>query len=440
MKPKTRKSIFLVIIFLILVWYIYPELSLISKNIYINGINKHDADHKTIEFLNSNTLKTEFKVKDVSNIDLINSTITISGSSYLTDSSPELYFSLFDRITPLHKFNLNDGKVKIENNIIRISDDTLLTEGQTLLVEIYLDKYNGNDEYIPQIYSYSSGITELLISRYSYLVQYLVWIFAISGAIFSKSIWATVYDSKTKKPLSGVIVRVFSEKALVDTIITSITGILDIKLDKGEYTLQIIKPGYMFPSNLKPLKIDDQYQNLYYGGTIRVDKDNSKLKLNIPLDREIDGEVLSSNKAIDLALGTFSYFNAPLVAILAVSQVFVWPSYIESWFYAGIGGVLLLGRWLSTLRIVRNPGLIIDEQNHPLRNIEVTIFDSEWNKKIDSVITNEKGEYEFVLIPNNYYLTVKSSEYKLDIEKYNLPKKDNRGIMYVNENIKLVKK
>lgn len=434
MSKKIQKFIFFTLIIIVSIWFLYAEISLFINTIRINRLSGNISKVEKFSFNLSNEYSLKFNVP--SNIDLNKSYIKISGSNYISEKPSETYISFLDRIVVLEIIPLSSDKVrKLSETTYTYIDNRYTPEGFTSIVELFLTDKEGNNYYDWQLTSNSSGFIDLFISRYSYLVQYLIWIYAIFGSVISRKVFATIYDSVTKKPLSGVIVRFFKDKSLITTLITSTTGIIDEELSKGTYKLLIDKAGYTFPSKLKPLQNDGIYQNLYYGGSVNIFKSKGRLDINIPLDPQNNSN--SINKSyLGIVDSAIQAFNPQLLIILSISQILVWPGYIETYIFAAVGFSLLLIQWLSKKKRVKKPGIVMDIKNHILPNIKINLYESEWNKLINSTVTNENGEYEFIVLPNDYYLKIESPNYKLKDKKDRIEiKKSKDEVMYINSKI-----
>lgn len=103
-----------------------------------------------------------------------------------------------------------------------------------------------------------------------------------------------VYDSKTKKTISGAVVSIFDTNYgnVKETRITDKFGRFSILAPKGTYYLKVTKEKYQFPSeNMKKRKTplskrnDHKYKNLYLGDDFTIKKDGF-ITYSIPLDQK----------------------------------------------------------------------------------------------------------------------------------------------------------
>lgn len=97
--------------------------------------------------------------------------------------------------------------------------------------------------------------------------------------------WGVVFDSFTKQPLDpAVVVLKNSQGEEVATSITDIDGRYGFFVEPGEYSLEVGKTNYQFPSNLLlGQKFDSVYDNLYHGEPLAMGGD-AVIAKNLPMD------------------------------------------------------------------------------------------------------------------------------------------------------------
>lgn len=93
--------------------------------------------------------------------------------------------------------------------------------------------------------------------------------------------WGKVFDLKTRKPVSGVVIRVFDKKynKLLETKVTDNKGRFSFLLPKGEYYLTVASHKYKFASKKTGIK------HAYAGEPFAVEE-KKLMKINIPLVRK----------------------------------------------------------------------------------------------------------------------------------------------------------
>jgi len=90
--------------------------------------------------------------------------------------------------------------------------------------------------------------------------------------------WGIVYDSKTKKPIEGCIIRIFDEpnSKLLDSRVSDAEGRFEFLVKPGKYYLRIINNKYQFPS---------KKSKGYKGEIIDIsEKNKGVINVKIPMD------------------------------------------------------------------------------------------------------------------------------------------------------------
>lgn len=442
MKKIYTNKILLVLFIVLIFWYFFPEITLLSKNLFIN---KRNVSFFPENLVTTTKLTYEGEINiDESKYDLEKSYVLLSGSKCAFLDQPGHFISLLEKTEVFSKIYLNEDKDLENINKIILKDDQILNRHFNIIAELILFDKNGARSFDYQIYSVSENTLTYLVNRGTYLFQFMIWFFAIFGMFIKTAQWATVYDSKTKSPISGAIVRIYSDNNLVDTIVTTSLGIINVKLRKGKYNIVVVRPDYEFPSKLRPLSEDGLYKKLYYGEEFSIEKDSSRILYNIPLDPK--GEVIK--RSVDdivssFAVQTFGNFNSWFLAFVIIAQIILWPTYIDTWIFGLIGLILFAVRYIRNRRSRARPGKVVDTEGRPVANIRLDLFDTEWNKKVGDTLSNAKGEYELLLFPGRYYIKLESPEWKIvgaDKDQIYLVKgKIYDKVLHVNEKI-VVKK
>jgi len=143
-----------------------------------------------------------------------------------------------------------------------------------------------------------NSISKFISNTYFWIVDLIIVLFILMLEILyifrSRKIWGIVFDSKTRQPVRGVIVRVFSEDTnkLLETKATDEDGRFSFLSKSGSYYLSASKENYVFPSRIIDDKEDEFYSNIYHGEIIKTFRGNAILAPNIPIDPM--GETLAS--------------------------------------------------------------------------------------------------------------------------------------------------
>lgn len=254
----------------------------------------------------------------------------------------------------------------------------------------------------------------------TYLLPYLNVIFA-EPLLFlfrkKRKKWGVVYNSLSKVPVDLAVIRLYDKKdnRLVQTRVTDRQGryILIVK-DPGSYYISASKGGFAFPTRyLSNEKQDARFIDLYHGEPISVSASGAVVTANIPLDpvektirpeREVVfGYLLKNTRAI------VSYVGLILAALIFL----VYPTLITG---ISIATHLILFVVFRRLAITPKPkswGIIYDQADKkPLHYAIVRIFDTKFNKLLETQVTDSAGRYSFLVGQNQYQLLAEKEGYQ----------------------------
>ncbi|HOU76316.1 MAG TPA: carboxypeptidase-like regulatory domain-containing protein [Candidatus Dojkabacteria bacterium] len=156
-----------------------------------------------------------------------------------------------------------------------------------------------------------------LVNLPTIIFQFLAKIFSLFGIFKKGNKTGFVYNSKTKEPVSNVIIRLFKEGKLVATTVSDARGAYYFDLDEGSYTLEARKFGYRFPSKLF-INEDFVWGKLYKGGNIDVIK-KDLLSISIPLDpSEWVINLLNLRRSIAYGIGVALLFLWRVVVLVGL--------------------------------------------------------------------------------------------------------------------------
>jgi plastocyanin len=100
--------------------------------------------------------------------------------------------------------------------------------------------------------------------------------------------WGVVYDSESKEPIPGTLVKIFDEEyhKLKESRATDQQGRFGFIVPPGRYSVEVEKPDFRFPSTRVRRKNDGKYHFLYHGEIIRKKPKDAVISMDIPLDPE----------------------------------------------------------------------------------------------------------------------------------------------------------
>ncbi|HNW71781.1 MAG TPA: fibronectin type III domain-containing protein [Candidatus Paceibacterota bacterium] len=273
-----------------------------------------------------------------------------------------------------------------------------------------------------------SVLPTLFASPFSFseivLLPFRIWslLLAALGLKKRNRPWGTVYDSVTKQPLDPAYVILKDENGKeIASSITDLDGRYGFLVEEGNYTLEVNKTDYKFPSkNLEGKNSDELYQNLYQGEVISVMNSEEVITKNIPMDpikfnwNEFAKKQQKLNKfysrkdfifnRISTALFILGGITSILALLLAPEpyNIIIFAVYI----------VLFVLRQLGIRP--KDKGTIL-ENNHPLPFSIIRVFQKATNTEIIHKVSDKHGKF-YCLVPNgSYYIKI---EKKLESGDY----------------------
>jgi hypothetical protein len=226
--------------------------------------------------------------------------------------------------------------------------------------------------------------------------------------------WGVVYDSQKKMPIDLAIVRLIDNETnrVVQTRVTDKAGRIFFFAGKGNYRMEAIKPGFIFPSRLLAgERQDNKFTNLYFGSKFAVPDAGQVVNPSIPLDpaglpgddkdfikRFVRGKIQHGVSLTGFVLTIFAFTAKP------------------GWF---VGGLLVLNIILyGVFRRILYPkqpaewGTVKDEKTaRPIAHAVVRLFSAPYNKLVETRVADRHGRYNFLVGQNVYYLTATSQGY-----------------------------
>ncbi len=249
------------------------------------------------------------------------------------------------------------------------------------------------------------------------LLAYLQYIFTQPLLLFGRrkrQQWGVIYNSLTKQPIDLAIVRLLDAKTkqVLQTRVTDRFGRYFFFTKQGEYLLEVVKPGYSFPSLfLKSEKEDAEYLDIHHGELVRLDKE-SQIFANIPVDPI---EKVETPKRILFTAFLQRVRQAAAFSAIPMGMVMVWitPSITTSVLLLVQVGVYILFRKIAVPLKPKSWGAARDAYTKkPISNVIVRIFDKKFNKLLETQVTDRQGRYGFFVKRNVYYVSAEKQAYQ----------------------------
>lgn len=218
--------------------------------------------------------------------------------------------------------------------------------------------------------------------------------------------WGVVYDSFTKQPISLATVRLINKSTgkVVMSQVTDSQGRYLILPEPGNYRLEIKKDDYAgFSEYLAEKTEDAKFTNLYHGGDLNISGDEA-INYAVPLD-PVDREHVTIGKLKDQSTKIFQNFFAMFGLVVAVLSFVITPTaWIAFYFFLHLLFFALFYK-LSHLPMTVSWGIITDESGKkPIDDVLVRVFDSTYNRLVESGTTDRKGRYAILVGPAKYFV------------------------------------
>jgi cysteine-rich repeat protein len=226
--------------------------------------------------------------------------------------------------------------------------------------------------------------------------------------------WGIVFNALTKLPVDLAIVRLLDAKTgrILRSAVTDKDGRYFFIVAAGEYKLAVSKIGCVFPTEyLKMAKEDAQYVDLYHGEVIRA-SGNAAITVNIPVDPVTVEK--TQRHIVWTGIGRRATGAISILSILAMAAAaIINPSIIVLVLLALNIVIYIVFRRLSLVVKPKNWGIVYDkETGKPIRNALARIFESKFNKLLETQITDNRGRYAFLVGRNVYYVTFEKPGYQ----------------------------
>jgi hypothetical protein len=271
---------------------------------------------------------------------------------------------------------------------------------------------------LPTLFTLAAvGQSGILAQNLLYILfQALLAVGQAMGIIKKKQPIGMVYDSITKRPIGRAIVRIYEaiSHRLVETDVTSAVGTFSFMPPEGYYYLRVIKPGYMYPSQLIASRRDGRYSPVYTGGDVQITTNQAVVNVAVPLDPEVYQE-----KWYMRLSRLFQKWYEPInqwllwlglfLAFLAYTRDPGRLNFMILWLYC----MGLIYFWWQGRRFKREFGVVVNARGKPVAGVELVLTDVEFNRLVSRRVTDAKGRFQFITPPGNYVIKVVSTAWEM---------------------------
>jgi hypothetical protein len=246
--------------------------------------------------------------------------------------------------------------------------------------------------------------------------------------------WGTVYNAITKMPMDLATVRLIDVQTgrVVQSQVTDKLGRYQFFAKPGEFKLDVVKPEYQFPAAyLKGAVEDGKFTDVYTGDVIRP-LAAAAISYNTPLDPV--GVDKSVNELLKLARKKKFAAVVGNLGLLATAVSFiVSPTPLVAGFLVIHIASHFMFKRLATAKKPETWGVISDSAGKPLENAIVRVFDKQYNKLLETQITDDKGRYAFLVGKNDYYMMIEKPGYeKVVTEAISVPESESGSVLAKN--------
>ncbi len=226
--------------------------------------------------------------------------------------------------------------------------------------------------------------------------------------------WGVVFDAITQMPVDLAIVRLLDAETgrIMRTAVTDQQGRYAFIVKPGSYRLTATKVGMTFPSVfLKEKKESARFIDLYHGEPVAVSAEDV-ITANIPLDPI--GSAKTPTRIVWEGVGRrFQHGIGILAIVTMVGVMVIAPSMFTAALLAGNVIFYAVFRRVTSVRHPKSWGIVYDEETgKPLTNVVARVFDTAYDKLLETQVTDIKGRYAFLVGNNVYYVTFEKPGYR----------------------------
>lgn len=224
----------------------------------------------------------------------------------------------------------------------------------------------------------------------------------------------TVYDAATKLPVDLALVRlVHAPTGLqVLTTVTDAVGRYALKIKKtGTYLIKIVKPGYVFPSELlNRVEEDGEYRDLYYGSRTKI-TETGLWAPHVPVDPDIPAESVAQarwRQGVRRAQHLILLGGALMGPLLFIAA----PSWRAAAIAVILAGVYLLFRRLVIPPPIIRTGRVYDEKTgKSISGAVIRLLDKKSGVLAERQVSDRRGRYGFHAGRNTFSIAVDAPGY-----------------------------
>jgi hypothetical protein len=230
----------------------------------------------------------------------------------------------------------------------------------------------------------------------------------------SKSGFGTVFDAISGKGIDLARIRLVDLHGLtVASAVTDKYGHYRLSGIPGEFTVDVLKPGYHFPSVfLKAASRSKMYDNVISSQKIKI-KDYGIITKNIPLDQI--GETRRRSKVFSrwIVISDNIQFAISYLSLFCILYPLFAPTHIGAWIILMVHCSIVGDRIMNFRPAKPQFGTVTDtDTREPIDRAIIRLYDASFNKILNTQVTSPKGRYAFLVNQGSYYMTLQKEGYK----------------------------
>lgn len=236
--------------------------------------------------------------------------------------------------------------------------------------------------------------------------------------------WWLVIDTHLGKPVVGAVVQVFDSAMvkLQDQQVTGNDGQCGFLLPPGTYTVNVRRPGFVFPAKERPPISLKKGEILYTGGHIEilpehVEKPEKAPHLIMPMapQQAASAANIAFRRTVVRVIAFLDAVSLPLL-ILGASLNTLFVLYSPHWLnitFEILYGVLIALKILLWLFRKNSTGSVKDAATDmPISLSTIRLYEASTNRLLQTRVTGQDGRFFFLLSRGRYSLAIAKEGYE----------------------------
>lgn len=228
--------------------------------------------------------------------------------------------------------------------------------------------------------------------------------------------WGTVFNAVNRVPIDLATVRLIetATNRPAATKVTDKDGRFAFTPKAGTYRLEVVKPGFSFPSvSLANATEEGKFTDIYHGNLIRATADGETLTVNVPMDptgeTAMEPRVMLSErnkKSLHKALAMLGPFLAVISLVVSPTVPMLLLFLLQLFLYQFF-------KRLAEPPVPKSLGTLYDiDTRKPIPQGIVRVLSLPYQKVLETRVTDAQGRYSFQVGAGMYYLTALKPGYE----------------------------